>query len=583
MMKNAVNLFFLLIMFTNTLVGQNFFERVEYSTQMLPLINTAESEFSPAIVINKLFFTSVQDKESDQSFYNVYSTETDSKGYPQVLKKLVPGFGNPFHEGPVSWCETTGELFVTVSNISGGDTLRRVFKKENIRLRIVIMKKVDERWLIVEEFPFNRDEFNFAHPAINKTGDTLVFSSDMSNGFGNSDLYMSVRTEGQWSEPVNLGESVNTTGNEMFPTFGPGGLLLFSSDGFLEGLGQMDIYYTNLSGDSPVINLGDKINSEYDDFGLVVHSSGDYGYFSSNRPGKGSDDIYRVEFISLYQNIGGVVINSKGAPVAGAAVTLQDCNGTDLQSALSGENGRFRFEVLKEGCYQAVAAKSGYLSDLKPFHLDETITLIITQVIRYRIYVLDIESEEPLTNAEVYCNDKQWLTNGNGYAEIDADSIGNCNLRVTGKEHFNYIIEVDPYRLVPGVDIVDTVRLFKKELNHSYVLKDIRFFLDKWRLLPESELELQKLIKLMEDNPSLKIELASHTDSRGKAPYNQWLSQKRAESAADFLIENGITKDRIVSKGYGESRLLNHCANGVPCTEEEHLVNRRTEFKVLDY
>jgi outer membrane protein OmpA-like peptidoglycan-associated protein len=590
-MRNALKIFFLLMLVSKGSFAQNFFERYEYSLELLPLINTAGSEISPAFVNDTLFFSAVRDdsnergksKSNDKSFYDVYYTQTDIKGYPQILRKLVPGFGKFYHEGPVSFCEATNELFVTVSNISKEDTLQRISRKKHIRLRLVIMKKSDEKWSIVEELPFNQDEYHYAHPAISATGDTLIFSSDRPGGLGQSDLYMSIRNEGEWSEPENLGDSINTAGNEMFPTFGPSGLLLFSSDGHPDSYGQLDIYYARLNASSSVTNLGESINSESDDFGLIIDSSQTYGYLASNRRDAGSDDIYRVGLVSLYEEIGGRVMDNKEVPVPDAEVRLQDCNGTVLQTTQSSSGGRFNFEVLKGKCYQVEAAKQGYLTDSKPYHLEKSVMLNLVQLIKYQITVFDMEKEEPISEGRILCADKQWPTNKMGFADIPANSIGNCKLIVTGEDYFNYIIDADPYRFNPGVDLSDTIRLFRKELNYSYTFDNINFFLDKWRLLPESEQELNLLIKLMKDNPSLKIELASHTDSRGEAQYNLWLSQKRSDSAKDYLIENGIQEERIVSQGYGESKLINRCANGVPCSEAEHLENRRTEFKTLNF
>ncbi len=568
-------------------MSQTFFDRHRYVPELLPLINTEESEISPAIINDDLYFSAVrQEQRSNQrnlSFYDVYYTETDLKGYPLILRKLVPGFGNLYHEGPISWCGKTEELFVTLSNISGEDILRNTIKNEHIRLRLVIMKQVNERWTVVEELPFNNNAYHFAHPAISKTGDTLVFTSDMAGGFGKSDLYMSIRKEGKWSDPQNLGEVINTGGNEMFPTFGPGGLLLFSSDGHAENHGQLDLYYTTLTENASVRNLGSKINSEQDDFGLVVHPSGEYGYFSSSRIGAGKDDIYRVSFISLFETLGGVVVNNNGEPESGALVNLLDCNGNDIRSTQSDSRGFFEFEVFKDSCYQAMAMKTGYHADLKPYYLRKSIELVITQLIRYNILVVDIENSRPLADGIIWCDDVKWMTNENGNADIDTDKLKQCDLRITKEGYFDFIIEADPYRFTPGAEILDTVFLFRKEINKSYVFENINFFLDRWRLLPDSEQELRKLIKLMNDNPNLKIELASHTDSRGEAKYNEWLSQKRSDSVTDYLIENGISKERIVSKGYGESRLINNCANGIPCSEAEHLENRRTEFIVIDF
>jgi outer membrane protein OmpA-like peptidoglycan-associated protein len=132
-----------------------------------------------------------------------------------------------------------------------------------------------------------------------------------------------------------------------------------------------------------------------------------------------------------------------------------------------------------------------------------------------------------------------------------------------------------------AISVVDTVVLYKKELNRSFVLENIYYDFDKWNILEESKVELNKLVRIMEDNPTIKVELGSHTDCRGSDNYNKWLSQKRSESAVGYIISRGISKERIIAKGYGETQLVNGCKNGVKCSEPEHRKNRRTEFKLI--
>jgi hypothetical protein len=308
----------------NALKGQpaGFFDSIDFRITPMTSINSVESDISPFFVENKLYFSSVREEffgdenrqKQNTLFYDIYRTEIDEKGNPVTERELVPGFGNMFHEGPAAWCKKTKELFVSVNNNPEGS---RMSQKRNVNLRLVIMtefngewvvtyfrrratieeeKKSKEEWVVSRDFPFKNPKFNFAHPAISITGDTLIFSSDMDGGFGKSDLYMSIREEDQWNEPVNLGEEINTAGNDMFPTFGPGGMLLFSSDGHEPNYGQLDIYYSTLTGNKKPNNLGNKINSAFDDFGLVIHPSEKFGYFSSNRNSSGKDDIFHVEF-----------------------------------------------------------------------------------------------------------------------------------------------------------------------------------------------------------------------------------------------------------------------------------------------
>jgi outer membrane protein OmpA-like peptidoglycan-associated protein len=593
--QNMIRIFAIILLifigYPNVLNGQSpgFFDYIDFRITPLSSINSVESDISPLIVENELFFTSVREEffgdekrmEQNTLFYDIYRAEIDEKGNPLSGRRLVPGFGNMFHEGPAAWCENTGELYVTFNNKPEGS---RLSGKRNIQLRLVIMKQINGEWVVTRDFPYNNPEFNYAHPALSITGDTLVFSSDMDGGFGNSDLYMSIREEGQWNEPVNLGEKINTSGNEMFPTFGPGGMLFFSSDAREPNYGQLDIYYTNISTEIKPVNLGEKFNSPSDDFGLAIHSSGKFGYFSSNRFAWRKDDIYLVEFLPQVENIRGKVITRHNEEaVQDALVYLEDCDGNQIRSVLSGYFGNFEFTVPKGKCYQVYADKEGFVSEKIPFSGNEFIELSLRQIINYQINVKDFENEDAVIDAEMFCNGSNWNSDSDGVIKIEFDSLVNCPVRVSKPGYFDNTFDLNPERFVPGAEITDTVWLFRKEVGKIFLMKSIDFYIDMWRIMPKSEPELNQLVKLMEDNPALRIEISAHTDSRLEDRYNMWLSQKRADSVLEYLVQKGIAKERIDAIGYGETRLINRCANGVICSEEEHLVNRRTEFVILDY
>ena len=593
MIRLSALILLIFIVLPNDLKGQSlgFFDNTDFRITPLSTINTNESEISPFFVKNDLFFSSLREafigdeqrRQKNTLFYDIYQTKIDEKGNPVTARELVPGFGNMFHEGPAAWCQKTGEMFVTVSNATV-DSRPRSKNNRSIKLRLVIMRLIEGKWVVTFELPFNNDEFNFAHPAINKTGDTLIFSSDMEGGYGNSDLYMSVRNEEEWSEPANLGERINTPGSEMFPTFGPGGMLLFSSDRQKSNYGQLDIYYTGLSSQTKPVNLGEKINSSSDDFGLVIHPSGKFGYFSSNRYSWRKDDIYLVEFLPLMGNIRGkVVANHNGEPVQDALVYLEDCEGNEIRSVLSGYFGNFEFEAPKGFCYQVHAAKEGFSSDLEPNPGSGFVELRLKQIFNYQLVITDFENGNSVSEAEISCGETQWKSDLAGEINVKFDSIFDCPVRVTKQGYFDFTFDLNPERFLPGSEITDTIQLFRKEIGRVFLLKFIDYYIDAWRLMPQSEPGLNQLALLMENNPTLKIEISSHTDSRLEDGYNMWLSKKRADSVLGYLVQKGIAKERIVAKGYGETRLLNHCANGVICSEKQHLVNRRTEFVILEY
>jgi outer membrane protein OmpA-like peptidoglycan-associated protein len=568
----------------------NFFDFIDFRVNPLTLINTNESQISPQIVNGEIYFSSIREenienanRQDNSAFYDVYTTQIGKNGEPVSEKELVPGFGNLYHEGPVSYCEKTGELFVTISNVPE-NTRRLALKKVPVRLSLVIMKQFEGKWALTYEFPFNNDKYNFAHPAISISGDTLIFSSDLAGGFGNSDLYMSIRVNGEWNEPVNLGERINTPGNEMFPAFGPGGMLIYSSNGIDPNFGQLDLYYTRLTAEIKPVNLGEKINSPADDFGLVIHPTGNFGYFSSNRFAWKKDDIFMVEFLpQVYSIRGKVITKSDEEAVQDAMVYLEDCKGNRIRSVISGFFGNFEFSVPKGKCYQVHADKEGFVSEIISVSGDEFIELSLRQVFNYQVLVKDFENENTVVDAEMFCNGSNWKSDSAGIIHIRFDSVFNCPVRVSKPGYFDNTFNLNPERFVPGEEITDTVWLFKKETGKVFSMKTIDFYIDMWRIMPRSESELNQLAKLMEDNPDLRIEISAHTDSRLEDQYNMWLSQKRADSVLEYLVQHGIENNRIVAKGYGESRLLNHCANGVICNEKQHLVNRRIEFVILDY
>lgn len=562
--------------------GHHLFDDVDYLITPLSGINTVGSDISPFFVGEELFFSSIRDsyfnKESLErkniAFYDIYSVPLNKEGLVTSARSLVSGFGAKYHEGPASYCSATGELFVTLSNVINPDTIRRVISKKDIKLRIVIMKKEGDYWRISQEMPFNDKNYSFAHPAINKTGDTLVFVSNMEGTLGQNDLFMSVRNGNNWSTPENLGDKINTAGNEMFPTFIKNGLLAFSSDIREGGHGGLDIYYASFPDIREIWNMGDKINSTLDDFGFVLHSDEKIGYFSSNRGDTGSDDIFMVNLTNTYFSLKGLVINEyANKSLSDADVVLSDCDGNQLASTTSDKEGTFSFKVKKGTCINVCGSKIGYSKDCESVEDKIYVELRLSP---HLLLFLDASTKEPVSNTNVYCGNNQFGTSDfNGIFCLSQELSNDCDYMAKVNGY------LDQYFNPNNTNLVDTIWMYKRELNKSFVLEDIYYDFDKWDILPESKIELNKLVRIMHDNPEIKVELGSHTDSRGSDRYNKWLSQKRSNSAVDYIISKNIEKERIVAKGYGETKLINRCGNGVKCSETEHRKNRRTEFKLI--
>lgn len=304
-MKSTVIYLFLIALTTiaNAQKKQTIFDDVNFNIVPVNLINTTASDISPTFVNDSIYFSAVPKKKSNKKksekrnidFYNIYSASIDKNGIVSSPRIIVPGFDHEYHEGPSDYCKATGELFVTIGNTDDFDLVQKIVPVENIRMKLVIKKKIDGNWQTVKELPFNDKRYNFAHPAISVTGDTLVFSSDLKPAnYGNSDLYISIRKNGEWSSPVNLGSEINTAGSELFPTFVVGNILCFASNGHVINKGGLDIYYSEFPALIKLKILKSNINTPFDDFGLVIHKNRNVGYFSSNRNNKNSDDIYKV-------------------------------------------------------------------------------------------------------------------------------------------------------------------------------------------------------------------------------------------------------------------------------------------------
>ncbi len=503
----------IIVFVTEIMMGQNPMNdplaNYELEVDTISSVNTQASEMSPFFIDDKLCFSSVREDymgknrlyRKNKAFYDIYDVDLDDEGLIKGTRVLLPGFGEEIHEGPASYCKATQELFVSISNVVTPDELRRPIPIDNMLMKLVIMKYNGSEWEITEELPFNDNKHNYSHPAISSDGNTLVFASNMEghDAQGRMDLYMSVRKGGTWSAPVNLGANINTEGDDVFPVFINDNILTFSSDGRDEKQGGLDIYYTAFPQMEDVFNMGENINSANDDFGLVFYDNEKVGYFSSNREGAESDDLYLVTLDKQY----------------------------------------LRF-----------------------------------------LLVIDAKSKEPIAEAQLYHNNTVYKnSDAKGKVLLEKQLEGDLLVTKEGYINSKLVLEDAPQAMVNGVGF-DTVLLY--QLEKTYVLENINYDYDKWNISAESELELNKIISIMEENSDMNIELGSHTDCRGSALYNMELSQKRSDSVVKYLVENGISRDRITAKAYGETQLINKCADGVDCTEAEHRVNRRTEFEFVE-
>lgn len=600
-MKKTILLFlniFLVIGAKSQVLNNPLLEDNRIILKTMDSINTIDSDISPFFVGDQIFYSSVREEYFNKkskarkniNFYNLFSFTPGISDTARGKRIPVPGFGSKFHEGPGSYCDATGEMFVTLSNVVDPDTIRRMISKERIHLRIVIKKLIDGTWQTIEELPFNNKNYNFCHPAINTSGDTLIFCSDINiTNFGKTDLYMSVRKEGKWSAPLNLGAQINTPGNEMFPTFLPGGYLSFSSDSIKNGRGGLDVWMTTYPVEGEIVNAGDIINGPYDDFGLIVNRDNTSGYFTSNRPGgKGNDDIYRYDIFYKPQIIKGRIIDQiTGIPLKSALVTLTDCSGNILGNTTTGLDGSFTFESDKNRCLIAKVISAGYDEIIQNITGEKNPVIRLEKLNRLVILntkITDKQNGNFISGARINIFKDQVfekeVTDKDGGYLISLDDSSNYVLFTSAKGYFEHKTTINGSERKPG-EYPFNIELEKISAGKEFIIEDLYYDLDKYNIRPDAAIVLDRLVNILKENPGIKIEIGSHTDSRGSVVYNQSLSQKRSESVVAYFKNHGIAAKRLFAKGYGESQLVNKCKDGIPCSEEEHQANRRTVIKIL--
>jgi len=408
-------------------------------------VNSKNAEFGPVYYEDGIVYTGGGLSSSFGGYYtDLFFTKPIGQYEYKAPVKLKGKVNSDYHDGPVSFNAFGDEIWVTRT---GNETIKDKKSKEMKRnLKIVKLTMKNDKWDDETEFKHNNPNYSVAHPSLSDNGKTLFFISDMPGGMGGTDIYVSYLQNGSWSEPQNLGPTINTLGNELFPFTHIDGTLYFSSDGHA-GLGGLDIFYSTFLGDSwkKPTNYGSPVNSTGDDITFITSLDNSTGYFASNRyGGKGSDDLYYFE--------------RKDRIIAETAPAVAD---------------------------------------------------------------------EPLDDVDV--------------------SLSN------------------------GISI-----------NEQLGINKIKFEYKKSNLKSETYQELLKVVQYLSDYPDSKILIESHTDSRELVQTNMQISNERAENIKEILLGTGIEKNRVEAQGFGESLLVNDCADGIKCSDNKHEQNDRIEFKLLN-
>ena len=503
----------------------------QYIVKKMDIFNSRRADYSPMFCgdqYEQLFFTSTRNEAEGDELSGITGTKNgdiffsqkDEKGKWERPQTITSGLNTEFDEGACCFSPDQRTMYLTQC-VSDPSYPRYA--------TIATSNRADAAWGKAQKLEITRDTLSsFAHPAVSPDGEWLYFTSDMPGGKGGLDIWR-VRITGHGLGGVeNLGEPINTPGDEMFPTFRPNGDLYFSSNGH-QGFGGLDIYIAKLdkSGKKIVIeHPGYPLNSQGDDFGMTFEGAHNRGFFSSNRgDGRGWDHIYSFEKPEIMQTVTGWVYEMEGYELPAAQVYIVGNDGTNKKVSVKGD-GSFT-EVVEPGVdYVMLATCKGFLN-----HKEE-ISIKPTEVSEDHVL------QFPLASIQV-----------------------------------------------------------------PVLIDNIFYDFDKYSLRKESETALDELVKLLEQNPNVTIELSAHCDYKGSDAYNKKLSQKRAETVVRYLIKKGIKADRLTPVGYGKQKpktirkklteKYNWLKEGDVLTEDFikkldkekqeicNQLNRRTEFIVL--
>lgn len=577
--------------------------------------NSEYSEFGATVEGDMVIFTSGRKDQSiiqyeyswkGKPYLDVFAANVEKQVLYKEPELLSKGINSRFHDGPIQYGPEGNEVFITRNNFQYG--MPKYSEKKENHFKLYVRKKSNDKWGDVEELLFNSDEYSCGHPAISTDNTRLYFASDMPGGFGNSDIYYVTRTNEGWSEPINLGASINTEGDEMFPFVSAAGQLYFSSNGHL-GLGGLDIFIAEEIGESKyqIQNMGYPLNSSSDDFSFYLMKNDHDGYFASNREGgKGDDDIYKFKMLNKptfsFTLVCTTIDNKTGDAIPSADVSITVEDGKELYLGKSDSKGLVEMEVNPGETYNISALKEKYSETNFAFLADKSkaenntvyvdIPMDIVQEWGVYGYIYEKESGNGVSDVEIILSET-----GTNVEIIDiTDSSGNFKKLLKAETDYDILLKKKKFftrrgafstkGMEPGwIDIKEFLEVEMEEIvvGKTIEIPNIYYDLAKWNIREDAAIELDKVVQFLLDNETITIELGSHTDARGSNSSNQTLSQKRAESAVNYIVTNGISYQRITAKGYGESKLKNRCADGVRCSEEEHQENRRTEIKIVDF
>lgn len=564
-------------------------------------LNSTHSDFGPSYFKGGLVFVSSRDldlfvkrhslasQNDEEALLNLfYSKKNNVTGdFDRVNLFSSGNLKSIYHDGPIAFYDHYKKAAFTRNDRAPGWKSY----KGKINLKI-FLADVEESGTLknIKPFPYSNDSSSMAHASFANGGNVMYFSSDIPSGYGGADIYFSVNKNGEWSDPVNAGPLVNTSGNEFYPFMANDSTLYFASNGH-GGLGGLDIFVSNKREGNfkKATNLGYPLNTAYDDFSMVTDSTGRLGYFSSNRTGGvGLDDIYLFAADHYF-----VVGRTREFPnlsniIPDVSIYVRDEKGILIDSARSNKEGYFHLDLQLDENFSISAKKEGYdmLEDIgfstKGLHfgVDSLAFPLWKRALFAKGKIYSNETHEIIPEA---------LVTLKNVTDNTIDSVVSHNGEYSFLVHPNkkYSIKVEKEGFIPDGFNLNTKDLYKGELLNDIVLEEIyvekeviQFDYNKHDIKPESFVHLNRIARTLKKFPKQTLNIGAYADARGTVEYNQALSDRRANATVEYFLRKGIARERIVARGFGEELILNRCSDGVECTEEEHSKNRRAELKV---
>ena len=509
-------------------LNKNYIETIKLNSGRFVIqdagINSKFSDYGSALTESALVFASAREikgvklnimRWTNRPFTDLYQSLFKADGTLGSPSRITKELNSIFNESTPIYTKDGTTMYFTRNNYLNGK--READEKSITLLKLYKATKKGDNWEDVVELPFNSNQYSCAHPALSPDEKYLYFASDMPGTYGLSDLWrVTIEGNNVYGKCENLGKNINTPGRESFPFVNDANELYFATDS-RPGLGGLDIFVSEIAADNSIgecINIGAPVNSKDDDFGLLMYNKTRSGFFTSNREGGKGND-------DIYKFI----------------------------------------EIKKMTCEQTL---NGVITDSKTNEILPGVEVVL-QDSKFNILETVIIDSFGNYSFKVLCATKYYVKAK--LLDRNTSEVAVTTPKQSGKTE-------QPIKLDKKITVVTT----DDDIAVALGIKMIYFDLDKSAIRKDATIELEKILDVMKINPTMKIDVRSHTDSRQTFAYNAALSSRRAKSTVAWLVKNGINANRLTYKGYGESKLTNNCADNVKCTEQQHQANRRSEF-----